>query len=269
MEASIIISTKNQLQYLKKTLPTLKKQDFRGGYEIIVVDSGSTDGAREYLAKSGVILLKIRPEEFNYSKVLNLGGRKAKGKILVILSGDAIPLGKDWLAEMTRPFSDPKVGGVYGKYVITGRRGWGYPNFWPSLRFPQELTRYSVSPTPFLGVYFLGFPFGNPATALKTFNFAGACCAVRRSIWGKRPFNEELLGGEDAEYAWFLHLIGYDIVYNPNVAVLHEHKKEKIGNSIRYALGLSDWQFVFNWQIIKYWLRRLFFGDPYKSLRAC
>ena len=70
-----------------------------------------------------------------------------------------------------------------------------------------------------MGAGVLNFSLGK-----NVYEFAGGCCAVRKSTW-ENDLNERLLAGEDAEYSWFLHLIGYDIVYNPKAVALHEHKR--------------------------------------------
>lgn len=256
MLASVIIITKDQKSYLGQTLPTLLKQSIKEPYEIIIVDSGSKDGAKEYIKsiKSKIVrLVEINPVNFSYSRAFNIGASYAKGKYLIRLSGDCIPTGSTWLNEMVKPFRDPKVGGVYGRYTITGKKGYGYPNYWPANRFPNKITRYSVTPT------FLGVSFGD------AFNFAGGCCAIRRKIWKQRPFNEKLLAADDAEYSWFLHLIDCDIIYNPQAKVIHEHKINPIKTFRAYS-GINMWQWVFRWEILKYWLQRVFLQDPYKYL---
>jgi len=266
MKISVIIITKNQKNILQKSLPVLLDQNLKGEYEVIVVDSGSTDGARKYVKSLPVQLLKIKPKTFNFAKAFNVGAQKAKGKYLIRLSGDVIPIGKNWLNQITRPFRDPETGGVYGVYTITGRKGYGYPDFWPAERFPKKLTKYSVKPTFLMGVNMFGYQFGNDITREKVFNFAGGCCAIREKTWRKRPFNESLFGGEDAEYAWFLHLIGYNIVCNPKAKTIHEHKLNKSKDKAFLASrGITKWQWIFNWQIIKYWLQRLIFVDPFKK----
>ena len=73
---------------------TLKQQTFKGKYEIIVVDSGSTDGAKEYCRSQKVKLVNIPSQNFNYANALNKGARVAEGRYLVRLSGDCIPQGK-------------------------------------------------------------------------------------------------------------------------------------------------------------------------------
>lgn len=268
MKASVVIIAKNQKHILQKSLPVLLDQNFREKYEIIVIDSGSTDGAREYVESLPIQLVKIKPKAFNFAKAFNIGAKKAKGKYLVRLSGDVIPIGRNWLNEIIKPFIKPRVGGTYGIYTITGRKGYGYSDFWPAERFPKKLTRYSVKPTFLMGVNIFGYQFGDDKTRKRVFDFAGGCCAIRKKIWQKRPFNEGLLEGEDAEYAWFLHLIGYDIVCNPKAKTIHEHKlninKDK---SFLASRGVTRWQWVFNWQIIKYWLQKLIFVDPYKEMK--
>lgn len=258
MKTSVIIITKNQKSFLQKSLPILLNQNFKAPYEILVVDSGSIDGSIKYLQSLPVKLIKVRLEAFNYAKVFNIAAQKAKGEYLVRLSGDAIPIGKNWLTEMIKPFKDPKVGATYGIYTITGAKGYGYPDYWPAERFPKKLTKYSIEPTPFM----------TQKNNEKVYNLAGACCAIRRKIWQKRPFNEKLQAGEDAEYAWFLHLVGWDIVCNPKAKVIHEHRlSESKKKSLFARLWTLKWQRVFIFQIAKFWLKRFVFIDPYRKIQ--
>ncbi len=265
---SVIIITKNQKKLLQRTIPTLLNQKIRNSYEIIVVDSGSTDGAREYIQNLPALLIAIDSETFNFSNAFNTGAKKATGEYLIRLSGDAIPVDENFLSEMIKPFNDPRVGGVYGKYTIARRKGYGYPDYWPAERFSSRLVRYHVNPGPFWGVNLFGLEFGDDKLREQVFNFAGGCCAIRKSIWGKRPLNEKLIAGEDAEYSWFLHLIGYDIVYNPKAEVIHEHKlKKDLTSAFRVSKRIFYWQWIFNWEISRYWLKRFLGLDPYKDLR--
>lgn len=269
MLASVIIVTKNQLPKLQQIIPILLQQKVKGLFEIIVVDSGSTDGARSYIKRiksKRVRLVEISPNNFNYSKAFNAGANHASGKYLIRLSGDCIPVKTSWLAEIIKPFSDLKVGGTYGRYIVTGRKGFTYPDYWPAERFPNVVTRYSVTPTFLMGVSIFGLQPGDRKTSERVFNFTGGSCAIRKNIWKQRPFNESLLAAEDAEYSWFLHIVGYDVVYNPKAEVIHEHRFNPIKTAGNY-LGISLWQWVFNWQITKYWLKRILFGDPYGRMK--
>lgn len=253
--ASIIIITKNQKEILLKSLPILLKQNIEEKYEIIVVDSGSTDGAVEYIKSLPVKLVEIRTKTFIYAKAFNTGAKIAKGNFLVRLSGDVIPIKTDFLAELLKPFADEKVGGTYGKYTITGRSNYGYPTFWPAERFPRRVTRYSIRPNP------LKMIFNKEHSDLVT-NFAGGCCAIRRKIWEKRPFNENLIAAEDAEYSWFLHTIGYAIVCNPSAEVIHEHKIN--GKSLK---PLPKWAQILFWGYFKYYFKKMLGVDSFGNLK--
>lgn len=262
MKASIVIITKNQKNFLRKTISILQRQLFNEKYEIIVVDSGSTDGALEYCKTQKVKVISITPENFNYAYALNKGASVSKGEYLIRLSGDCIPLGRNWLCEIMAGFIDGKVGGVFGKYSISGRAGYGYPDYWPKWMFPNKVVRYSIKPFLFMGAQISHLLIGNP----KVFEFTGGCCAVRKSIWENRHFNERLIAGEDAEYSWYLHLIGYDVVYNPKIESLHEHRIN-LAKTYKNYFGINWWNIKFKSSIWKYWFKRILHGDPYKDFR--
>lgn len=247
MKVSIIIVTKNQKEILQKSIPILLKQRFKEDYEVIVVDSGSTDGAIEYVKNQPVKLVEIRPVIFNYAEAFNIGAKMSKGEFLIRLSGDAIPVDENFIKEMIIPFKDLNVGGTYGRYVLSGRKGYTLPFYWLERRFPKSLTCYSITPNLFKYLFY--FKHREAVT-----NFAGGCCAIRSDILEKRPFNTKLSAAEDAEYALYLHLAGYSIVCNPKAMVLHEHeinRGEKIHNQF-----FSKWVWQLNLQIAKLLLKK-------------
>ncbi|HET7099198.1 MAG TPA: glycosyltransferase family 2 protein [Patescibacteria group bacterium] len=245
MLASIIIITKNQKDLLQRSLPILLKQELKGEYEIIIVDSGSTDGAVEYIKSLPVKLIQILPEDFRFANAFNTGAKFANGEFLVRLSGDVVPRDKKFLSEIIKPFKDKKVGGTYGRYIQTGKKGYSHPNFWPPERFSDKIVRFRVKPN-LLKIIF------NIDHLTSLTNFAGACCAIRKSIWMTRHFNENILGGEDAEYAIYLHMKGFDIIYNPNAEVIHEHKIENLNAGFWKELS---WRIVFSIEIFKLFLK--------------
>ena len=82
---SVIILTKNQSDLLNKSIPVLLLQQGNFNYEIIVMDSGSTDGAIEYLETQKIKLLQIKPEEFQYAGTFNYAVKYANGKLRDVL----------------------------------------------------------------------------------------------------------------------------------------------------------------------------------------
>lgn len=247
MKVSVVVITKNQKELLQQSLPTLLKQKLNGKYEIIVVDSGSVDGAKGYIKSLPVKLIEIPSQKFRFARAFNIGAKHAKGEFLVRLSGDAVPRKDNFLAEMIEPFKDIAVGGTYGRYIQTGKRGYSHPNFWPPERFPDRTIRFSKKPS-FFNTY---FGKNNRNRGIVT-SFAGACCAIRRKMWLKRHFNENLMGGEDAEYATYLHLKGLDIVYNPKAEVVHEHKIENLDAGFYIE---NAWRIIFLWEYLKLFIK--------------
>jgi glycosyltransferase involved in cell wall biosynthesis len=87
---SVIIPTLNEEKYIEATLLSIRNQDYRGKYEIIVVDSNSKDRtvkvARKYANK--VVVTKRR----GIAVGRNIGARVAKGEILLFVDADTILL---------------------------------------------------------------------------------------------------------------------------------------------------------------------------------
>ena len=117
MDASIIILTKNAGKNFFTLLQRLSEQKFDGNYEIIVIDSGSTDGTPEAGQSFPVKMVRINPEEFHHGKTRNLGAELSNGRILVYITQDALPLHDDWLRGLTDDLKEPDVAMVVGRQI--------------------------------------------------------------------------------------------------------------------------------------------------------
>ena len=143
----------------------------------IVVDSGSTDGTLAIVSHFPIQLLTIAPDEFTFGRSLNLGCNTATGEFIVIVSAHCYPLYRDWLKRLLAPFSDPKVGLVYGR-----QRG-------------NEQTKHSEH-----RIYAKWFPSASDLDQRQPFcNNANA--AIRRAFWQEQPYDETLTGLEDIAWA--------------------------------------------------------------------
>jgi len=93
MDISIIIPTKNGAAFLGEVLAKLSEQTTSLSYEIIVIDSGSSDDTISILKTHSVRLFEIAPEEFSHSKTRNYGASKsAASKYLIFMNQDSIPV---------------------------------------------------------------------------------------------------------------------------------------------------------------------------------
>ena len=75
MDCSIIIRTLNEEIYLDQLIKKIKRQNLNSKlkYEIILVDSGSTDNTLKIAERQKINIIKIKKEEFSFGRSLNYG----------------------------------------------------------------------------------------------------------------------------------------------------------------------------------------------------
>lgn len=118
IESSIIIPTKNGGAIFSQAMEMLYAQKYDKPYEVIVIDSGSTDGTLEIVNRYPVVkLVQIKPEDFGHGKTRNLGARLAEGRYLVFITQDAVPATDRWLFNLVRNLERPEVAGSYGRQI--------------------------------------------------------------------------------------------------------------------------------------------------------
>src|SRR5437868_14298432 len=94
---SIIMRSFNEAWALRETLAALRAQDYTN-WELIVIDSGSTDGSVELIRQAYPShFIQIKPEEYNPSRVMNHGLQLARAEFGIFLNADATPQGPNWL----------------------------------------------------------------------------------------------------------------------------------------------------------------------------
>lgn len=109
---SVVIPTFNAGAEFASLLTKLKQQQGVDRVELVIVDSGSTDGTVETAKAMGARLVQISQAEFSHSHARNLGADKATGEHLVFMVQDAYPIGRLWLYAMLRWLQDHRAEGV-------------------------------------------------------------------------------------------------------------------------------------------------------------
>lgn len=117
--ATIAILTYNGEDYLEHILSQLRTQVVDGRFEVLVIDSGSTDSTLDIVAAFPEVRLhRIPNEEFGHGKTRNLAAQLARGEYVAYLTHDAVPASEHWLRELLAPFGlDDRIVGVMGKQV--------------------------------------------------------------------------------------------------------------------------------------------------------
>jgi len=123
---SIIVPAYNEGKAIKKRIKNLFELDYpKDNYEVIVVDSGSTDSTAEIVEdkikeheKNKPNLRLIKEEERKgKASAINFGKRYAKGDIILVTDANSI-FDKKVLKEMMPNFEKTEVGAVCGRYVV-------------------------------------------------------------------------------------------------------------------------------------------------------
>ena len=199
VEASIIIRTLNEVRYLPILLEAIDAQQSEFRSEVIVVDSGSTDGTLEIAHSRGCRVLIIAKENFSFGRSLNLGCHAALGQYLVIISGHCVPCHGSWLQRLVAPLADGIVAYTYGRQLGGPETHWSEHRIFAKY-FPEQ------SAVPQQGVY-----------------CNNANSALLKSSWELYKFDEQLTGLEDMHLAQRLVANGGKLGYVAEAGVFHYH----------------------------------------------
>jgi len=216
-DVSVVLVTYNGARWLDEVLSAVRAQRTRQRFEIVAVDSSSTDATRAILERHGARVHVIPKAEFGHGRTRNLGGRLARGRYLVFMTQDATPADESWLEQLVAPLlADPTVAGSYSRQVArpgcnaVERRdieaGAGTERLVKQVDFsdPREAAR-----------------FARERRRLILFSNVSSC--IRREALERIPFDEGLSIMEDQDWCRRALEAGWKVVYEPSSAVLHSH----------------------------------------------
>jgi rhamnosyltransferase len=215
---SVVIPVKDGGGDLVRCLEAVRSQRVDEDVEIVVVDSGSTDGSVEQALRLGARVHEIPPEDFNHGRTRNLGVELARGETVVFTSQDAYAEDDDWLAWLVAPLrSGSDVAGVYGRHVALETASPPERYYWEFLYGPEPRTQRVD---------------GLAEVNFETTHFSNVNSAIPRELLVRFPFAEDLIMSEDHEWSRRVLLAGYSVVYEPRAIVRHSHTYS-IGGAFR------------------------------------
>ena len=120
-KVSILILTKDKLDYLKPCIDSIKELTTYKNYEIVIVDNNSEENeTKDYLVELSLLpgykIFKY-PFEFDFAKIHNIVIDKLDSQYVCLLNNDTKVINPDWLTEMVGIALDPAVATVGAKLL--------------------------------------------------------------------------------------------------------------------------------------------------------
>jgi rhamnosyltransferase len=224
-ETAIIIRARNEARWIGETLRRLHSQTYIN-FEIIVVDSGSTDNTLEIVRTfPKVKIIEILAEDFTYPYAINVGIKASNATdFIIILSAHSLPIGNQWIqSAIDIVETDDKAMGVYGPLRAMPDGSLMDKLIHNGALWVEERRRFwseTGSKT-------------NRLRRLHTYE-GGALgftnALIRRDLWERQPIDEDYAGGgEDTVWMNYWLEQGYHAVKSLDFAVHHSHYLGPIG----------------------------------------
>jgi rhamnosyltransferase len=216
---SIVVPTRNGGSRVKAVIDAIRRQRFEPPPELVVVDSGSTDGSRPMLSSAADVFVEIEPRAFNHGTTRNLGIARSRGELVVMLVQDALPQDDHWLASLVSPLEhDLSVAGAFARQVpcsdasaLTRRQLAAWIPGQREARVVRIRDRAQ-------------YDSWTPLERLSACAFDNVCAVLRRSVWMSHPF-AELPIAEDLAWGREVLLAGHGLAYAPEATVEHSHNR--------------------------------------------
>ena len=204
-EVSVIIPVFNGMATLPTMLERCRGQDAPFEFEVLCIDSGSSDGSQDAVRRAGARLIEIPKGSFNHGRTRDLGASMARGRALVFVNQDSLPGNDQWLAALAAPLLEengpPVVQGAIHEIPEQNERFYWDCNG-PRFYFTRESETWIRE---FAGV-----------------GFSTVNAGMRRDFWEKYPFGpSDIL--EDKKFQRQIMELGHGIVEAPDSIVQHTH----------------------------------------------
>lgn len=195
-QASVIVRSRDKVATIGRTLDSIRRQSVAS--EIIVVDSGSTDGTLVIAEQYADKVIRISPSKFTYGGALNIGAEAATSAYHFALSAHAVPFSADWIKDSLALYARQDVAGTNG----ATRKADGAA---------LDTVHYQTAQDVVLNA---GWGFSNHGSSW------------RASVWRDYPFREDLPANEDKEWSWRVLADGWTIGYSPLLQVSSNHRRD-------------------------------------------
>ena len=222
-KVSIVYLTKNGGPLFRESLKAVFTQKPTFNFEVVAIDSGSTDGTLALLKEYPVRVFHILPYEFNFGITRDYGFSVCRGEIVIALSTDVIPVGTDWLSDIVAPFDDPNIAAVQGIDVLPPSDNLFYWEKVGLFYFTRECRAW-IERHDGIGMSFTS-------------------CAIRRQVWEENRMGAVEMA-EDKVFQKKLWEKGYKIYFQRKARDYHTHVYDVISLAKRCRNEGLGWRNV-------------------------
>ncbi|TXE09277.1 glycosyltransferase family 2 protein [Gelidibacter salicanalis] len=227
---SIVIPVKNGISTIERCLNAIFSQTIIKEAEVIIIDSGSTDGTLEVLKNYDVRLYQIDPNNFNHGATRNFGVSLANGEIIVMTVQDAMASDSKWLESLITPFEDASIAGVCGRQMIA-HDNQNNPGAWTETFSDPQFRKVSFSKAELVQM--------SPVERKNNCGWDNVTAAYRKDMLQQIPFPITNYS-EDIHWAWQMYHKGFHLGYAPQASVFHYHHENYIYRYKRHFIEITN-----------------------------
>jgi rhamnosyltransferase len=214
---TVAIPVLNGAAYLGEVLSAVRSQDLDRELELLIVDSGSSDGSVEIARRYGARVHEIERERFSHGGTRDLLMALARGDHVAFLTQDATPADRSWLRRLLEAFELGRdVGMAFGPYrprpgaPVAVRR-----------EFKEWFGSFARDDQTAVDRLGDGDPWPpQPDSRVGFYTSANGCLA--RWAWERIPFGR-VTYAEDRLLACEMLRAGVAKAYVPEAVVVHSH----------------------------------------------
>ena len=199
---SFVIRTKDEVRDIEKTCKLIRNQKGDFNTEIIIVDSGSSDGTLEVAQKYADIVVNIMPKDFSWGAALNMGIEVAHGKYIFLLSAHCFFVADNTVQKGIGFLSQGSIIAVYGKQI-------GDKN--------KNVYEYVELNEIYPSIYL------ETSDNCRIHGISNACCMLMKDVWKYNRFDEQMQSSEDLEWYERMTKQGYILGYTDEIQLIHGH----------------------------------------------
>lgn len=209
MKIALFVPTYNAGELWELWIRSYQEQKVKAD-EVIIIDSSSRDKTIELSEQANFDVTVIPTHEFNHGDTRNLSASLSKdADVFIFLTQDALLASPFSLQKIVEPFSDSRVGAVYGRQLphkdanslAAHARLFNYPDK-TIIKSQDDIAKLGIK------------------TVFISNSFAAYRASLFRELGG---FPDNVILAEDMHLAARIIKNGYKIVYSSEATVYHSH----------------------------------------------